>query len=797
MNLATGDAGTRFGSRGWTWWVVVAALSILAAVIAVRQFLAGSPASPSPEIRAAIDLVVSEASVRPARGPVGVLPSMAGPFVNRKSEIAAIVDTTRRCEEQGAVVVGIYGKPGVGKSGLARRVVSRLAGQYPDGRIFLTVGALMKPDDVTTSLLLTFGEDVGRHSGPGERLRALQAALSASRIIVVFDDVHEERQVRDALPAGRGSAALITSRRPMSGLGLDALHGLDVLSTPDGIELLREVSARPEDEHDPSWRRIVELCGQLPIALHVAASLLRIRPRWSVENLATALADERRRLDLLRVGDADVRASFGISYNELRQPQQALFRRLGLLGPNLLDASLAAAVAGVPPDDALVMLEELVDAQLLEATGFHEYRFHDLIRLYAYERTLADDSDVAREAALSRAFEVLLAQATDHGARLDPSLAHDRLPVLDGIPALGSPAADSAHSSRSPARPTESFTWFGLHADLVLFLASDTTVARSASSAAVLTLAVTPYLLAVGRLEDALALTTSGAAHVAGMDGATTAAVEAMQGATLHRAGRNGEAIALLEHAMPILRATGQQRRAVRTARRLAQAYREAGDLRQAVPWYGVAFSGFVAEGSLVSAAGVSSDLAQVYKHQGDFDKAAEMMTRCVRYASQSLEPAEGQDPDVIARSTVAWAQENLGAVRKRQYRTQEAIASHTASLEQFQHLGDTVGQGFAIRNLGDLAATQGSLVDALRLYEISAQRFQRSGASLGEAQALASIATTQARLLRLRAAGTALLGAARASNLPFAVAFAAKVGAYQIAAARRGHSQRPALPGP
>jgi tetratricopeptide (TPR) repeat protein len=234
---------------------------------------------------------------------------------------------------------------------------------------------------------------------------------------------------------------------------------------------------------------------------------------------------------------------------------------------------------------------------------------------------------------------------------------------------------------------------------MVLWLAEEALTMHNATATVALALAATPYLLAAGRLGDAVAITESASAASAGMDAATAAAVESALGTALHREGHNEPAIAHLEHATLVLRATGQQRRAVRAARSLAQAHRETGNLRTARLWYDTAFSGFVAEGSLVSAAGAASDLAQLYKLQGDLDSAADMMSKTVQYAAQSLDVLEEGEPETNARSTLAWAQENLGAVRKRQYRIAEAITNHTASLQQFRKLGDTVGQGlpFAI----------------------------------------------------------------------------------------------------
>ena len=59
------------------------------------------------------------------------------------------------------------------------------------------------------------------------------------------------------------------------------------------------------------------------------------------------------------------------------------------------------------------VLDDLVNAQLIESTGDgsgldSQYRFHDLIRVFARERLAAEESAAERKAALERALGALL-----------------------------------------------------------------------------------------------------------------------------------------------------------------------------------------------------------------------------------------------------------------------------------------------------------------------------------------------------------------------------------------------------
>jgi hypothetical protein len=72
---------------------------------------------------------------------------------------------------------------------------------------------------------------------------------------------------------------------------------------------------------DPVAGEIAELCGRLPLALRIAAALLRHRPSWSLEHFVDRLSD--------------VQAAFDLSYQSLDAMHQRLFRLLGAIpGPD-------------------------------------------------------------------------------------------------------------------------------------------------------------------------------------------------------------------------------------------------------------------------------------------------------------------------------------------------------------------------------------------------------------------------------------------------------------------------------
>src|SRR5262244_3713107 len=62
---------------------------------------------------------------------------------------------------------------------------------------------------------------------------------------------------------------------------------------------------------------VLKACAGLPLAIRIAGARLVTRSSWNVRTLSGRLADERHRLDELRVGNLAVRASFEVSFASL------------------------------------------------------------------------------------------------------------------------------------------------------------------------------------------------------------------------------------------------------------------------------------------------------------------------------------------------------------------------------------------------------------------------------------------------------------------------------------------------
>ncbi|MFE1646074.1 helix-turn-helix domain-containing protein [Microbacterium sp. P01] len=342
-------------------------------------------------------------------------------FTGREKEITRLVaffaDAAADADLPATAVAVLSGAPGVGKTTIAVEAAHRVA----DGdrvRLFVDLGssggARLSPVQVLQALLrqVTHGADESRTLT--EAKSAWSAATERFGVIAVLDDAASEAQVRPALNAAENAIVLVTSRRSLAGLEGARHFSVGTLARSESVRFLEETI--PADQRRAGdLDELAALCGDLPLALRVAANRIASRPAWDVDDFLRRLRSERTRLRSLVAGDLGVAPAFAASYADLPPQTQDFFRTLSLLHGSSFTARLAGAASGIEEDAAYELLEELVDLGLVESLRGYRYRLHDLLRIYAAERLSADvpaDVVARREQALR---SWLLATAADAG----------------------------------------------------------------------------------------------------------------------------------------------------------------------------------------------------------------------------------------------------------------------------------------------------------------------------------------------------------------------------------------------
>jgi DNA-binding SARP family transcriptional activator/tetratricopeptide (TPR) repeat protein len=332
--------------------------------------------------------------------------------------IAAMTERENTAEGSHAVPVQIIiGQGGVGKTTLAVHLAHKLASRFSDGQLFARLrngDRQTNPADILERFLRAFGVTGSNvPKGTEERAEMYRNILGERRVLIVLDDAMSEQQVNTLLPGNSRCSVIVTSRKRLTGIAADRveLRGLDRQSA---VQMLTSIVGQDRVQAEPdAVAALCAMCGGLPIALRIVAARLAARPHWSVSDLANRLRDDSRRLDELAHGGVGVRASISLTYKSLSLDAQRLFRML-----SVFDASSFAAWVGSPLMQIDVvraedLLEELTEAYLIDAepdpaTGQVRYRFHDIMRPFARERLVAEESTQERQKALEDLLGALL-----------------------------------------------------------------------------------------------------------------------------------------------------------------------------------------------------------------------------------------------------------------------------------------------------------------------------------------------------------------------------------------------------
>jgi DNA-binding SARP family transcriptional activator len=726
-----------------------------------ERILAGDVAlaMPAPAASASVSASAS-ASASPPQTPEvpRQLPSAVRHFTGRTREVdrlAELADEAGRSAAGGAVVISaIDGMAGVGKTALAVHVAHRIAPMFPDGQLFVDMHGYTEgfrpraASEVLESFLRALGVQPKQvPENAEERATLYRERLAGTRTMIVLDNVSGEAQVRPLLPGSSGCMVLVTSRRRLKGLDDAYSFPLDVLPLDDAVALFCKAARLERDPADgPILAEIVQLCGRLPLALRIAAALIRHRHAWRPAHLAEKLREGSPGLAGFDDGDRELANVFELSYQTLDEPQQLLFRLLGIVpGPDI-DAHACAALLGTAQSDAERRLESLVDHNLLNQPTAGRYRLHDLIRLYA--RALADADPAGRTAS---AIDRLVAYYAQAAAWADARIARARRPGDSGEhPAYAPPLAD----------PDEVSQW--LRAERPNIEAS------------------IQYAINRGR-DDAVYSLATGLTTLLRVDGHWNAAVgvhATALAATRRIADRLGEANTLaglgdvrrvagdfsgatrdFEHALSIYRELGDRLGQANTLSSLGTVWMLTGDFPSAVSSLETALNLYRALDDLLGQANVLNSAGPIRVMTGDYQGA-------LRDFEQSLELFRQLGHD----RGRAIALTSLGAVRQRVGDYQGAIRDLRHALELTDRIGYRQGHANALTLLGAARRLIGEAAGAVEDLEEALRLFRDLGSRDGEAFALNHYATVvreagdRARALRLYRDALRL---ARVANMP------------------------------
>jgi tetratricopeptide (TPR) repeat protein len=508
----------------------------------------------------------------PPSGAVSNLPGEPAVFTGRDTEVERLLDVLDpaagpgRAVGAGVGVAAVAGLGGVGKTALALHVAytARKHGWFPGGALFVDLRGYDEvpatPEHAVLSLLRVLGKDAPGDEGLYDRYRAELARREP--MLIVLDNVSDPAQVAPLLPGeGDGHRVLVTSRDVQDSLPVRQFT-IGVLETDDAC-LLVDRSLR---EHDPEDRRATEqpdavrelaaLCGHLPLALLIAAALLRRRGPRPVSTLTAELRTAADRVRALRFKGVDqyrrelaLRPVFDVMYGRLEPEVARVLRALGQAPAAEVWMGSAVLLANMALEELLPLLDDLVAASLLTADPCGElWRMHDLVQVYVRSVSDADpETAQAAEAALGHLLDISEIGVRSANNCLWPGMH-------PGIP-------DSLDSFRGDY--LRALNWLDLERQMLLGLARwmDSDSPERARKAMALGLNLDMYLNLRRAHHDWLEVAT--AAHrTARRLGDTEAEAAACQslGMSLAALGRGEEAVPFLRRATELCAETRNQR---------------------------------------------------------------------------------------------------------------------------------------------------------------------------------------------------------------------------------------------
>lgn len=660
----------------------------------VRALGAGDRIEEWRQAHAAIEGSVSAAGLARV---LSELPPPSPRFVGREAALAELL------AQSPPTISSVVGMPGVGKTELALTAAVQLLadGEY-DGELFVNLRGYdphqppVDPAAALGSMLRQLG--VGgaeiQQLAIAERSARLRAITADRRLLVVLDNAAGDDQVEPLLPAG-ASRVLITSRRTI-GLAHQQVD-LNVLDYEESLALLADAVGRQRLEAEPKQaRRLIELCGGLPLHLRLTAAHLAQTPTWSLD-------DQVHRLESISRHEL-VRPALAASYDALPDDARTMLRLLALHPGDHVTTWAAAALGGLESGPAETALDRLASEHLVSRDKYGCVRLHDLVRDFARSMVRAELPRSAQRAAsvrLVRHYVEAVGVADRHlrGGEVE-------FEIQQPLPSLLDVAA---------ARD-----WLDLEAGNVVACALAARDDDRPDHLIDLCVAITPYLAGAARFEEARTVNLA----VIGLGEGPHRAKAASNLTGIHD--QSGQVQEALYWAVIATAAAGPSRRGA-AYNSLGAVYSRLGRLEEAKAAFEVALEAAQADGNARSEGIYLGNLATMNQYLGQVDLAYRLLQTAVIVSR-----------DVGDQQNLAHTSKALAEIEVLRGNHVAAEAEVRTALDLEDALGLRADRPLTLRLLARIRFLRGDHGDALDLADEAVGLAHAAGQDTYEAQCLA-----------------------------------------------------------
>lgn len=657
-------------------------------------------------------------------------------FTGRVAELEQI---TRQVNCGSMVIIAVAGAPGIGKTALVMHAAHKMTSSadspppFPGGHLYADLRGFgtgeqppAEPGEVLGDFLRHMGvseDEIPQRTE--ERSTRFRNMLAAKRTLLVLDNAASAEQVLPLLPGEGASLVLVTSRSVLSGLAVNVRIHLGDLPDEDGKKLMTKLIGAQRASAEPGpLADVVDTCGGSPLALWIAGQWLATGRERSIDQLAEWLADEQTRLDRLAAGNVQVRAAYAVSYRQLPDRAQRVFRLLGLFPGPRFDKYVAASLAGITdPEAAADALDRLTEAHLIIEERAGRFRMHDLLRLFAKETCEAYDDDADRVSARERMVGHFMNIAWYLNECLEPRLRFrfEKDPQYREIVSTQRDAlahfAEERTNLLAVIRLAADQGWHETVWQFSDLLGGALTLSRN--------------------LDDLLAVRTAGlAAARSAKETAACSRALANLGNVYADLRRFDEAIKLFEEDLAICEQESDLIGECLAHGNLGSVYSELGRFTEAVDRYRRALDICDVTGEKYCSGQIQGNLGNVYQKKGDFDRAIESYLKALRI---TWETGDRRGEGEILN--------NLGITCLKQGRFAKAIECFEDDGAICRRLGDKSGEALSLGNLGSAYYEQGKFVEAIDCYQRTLVICREIGDRHSEGHALGNLALASYRL--------------------------------------------------
>jgi predicted ATPase/class 3 adenylate cyclase len=339
------------------------------------------------------------------------LPSPPSSFIGREEDIATV---KRLLLEDSVRLVTLTGAGGIGKSRLALAVAAQVAAEFADGIGYVDVSNETMPDRVFTSI----AEHLGVAGDPRHpALDALIDHLADLDVLLLLDGFERVSaaaiDLADLLTKCPDLRVLVTSRAPLR-IGAEreirvpplefpvAGSGFEAISASPAVRLFveRARAVRPDFQLGASNAAVVcDLVARLegyPLSIELASARARLLPPEAILERLGGVLDLATTSPELPTRQQSLRATIEWSHGLLSEPDQALFRRLGVFVDGW-SLEAAEAVAGGDEPDVFLGLETLAAQSMISVDPDGRMSMGTAMRDFAVERlSVAGDEEETR-----------------------------------------------------------------------------------------------------------------------------------------------------------------------------------------------------------------------------------------------------------------------------------------------------------------------------------------------------------------------------------------------------------------